>query len=71
MYSQSPDDDVFRHLSATYANSHKTMSKGAPCWGEDDSFPGGIVNGAQWYPVVGKETIICRCIVVICTGNCR
>lgn len=49
--SAAPDDSVFRLLAHTYANTHKTMHKGNLC--SDDSFPGGITNGARWYDVPG------------------
>ncbi|XP_035829163.1 carboxypeptidase M [Aplysia californica] len=49
-YSRSPDDDVFIHLALTYSRTHPTMHLGSSC---QDEFPDGIVNGANWYPVVG------------------
>lgn len=58
----SPDDDVFRWLAQTYSNAHPTMHLGNPCPPPpnaknreflDDKFPGGITNGAAWYPVTG------------------
>ncbi|KAI4461253.1 protease m14 carboxypeptidase [Holotrichia oblita] len=45
----SPDNDVFIHLAKTYANNHLIMHKGLPCDGSNDTFEGGIVNGAAWY----------------------
>ena len=56
--SKTPDDAVFRLLAHTYANNHKTMSRGNICTG--DHFPGGITNGAHWYDVPGK--ISCACL---------
>ncbi|GFN95484.1 carboxypeptidase [Plakobranchus ocellatus] len=49
-YSQSPDDDVFRHLALTFSRSHPKMHKGFNC---NDAFKQGIVNGAFWYPITG------------------
>ncbi|KAL7306812.1 hypothetical protein TKK_0000976 [Trichogramma kaykai] len=58
----SPDDDVFRFLAQTYSDAHATMHLGKPCPlkpGEtmvgllQERFPGGITNGAKWYPVTG------------------
>ena len=45
-YSASPDDAVFRHLASVYANAHLDMHK-------SQEFPGGITNGAHWYPLSG------------------
>ncbi|CAH2277862.1 Carboxypeptidase M [Pelobates cultripes] len=47
----SPDNDVFIYLAKLYANTHATMYKGTVC--STDSFPNGITNGFQWYPVQG------------------
>ena len=47
----TPDDDVFRYLAATYANSHPSMHYGKPsCPGPSvrEEFPKGITNGAAW-----------------------
>ena len=44
-YSESPDDDLFIHLSLAYANAHPNMSSGG--------FSNGITNGSQWYAVSG------------------
>ena len=56
----TPDDDVFRHLATVYAKSHATMWKGTPCKHNMEKFPGGIVNGAKWYTVIGNLTFISR-----------
>lgn len=48
----SADDDVFQHLAATYANNHLNMHKGFLC-NSTQVFPGGITNGAAWYPLTG------------------
>ncbi|CAH2316234.1 carboxypeptidase D-like [Pelobates cultripes] len=48
--AKSPDDDIFKYLTKTYANAHKTMHKGDFC---NETFPGGITNAAAWYPVLG------------------
>lgn len=45
-YSESPDDKAFVHLARAYAEAHATMSGSA-------EFPGGITNGAHWYPLWG------------------
>lgn len=58
----SPDDDVFRMLSNIYSQAHPEMHLGKPCkpppgvqqYGPlNERFPGGITNGAKWYPVTG------------------
>lgn len=54
--SPSPDDKLFMHLAKTYSNSHAFMKKGNVC--QDDDFPGGITNGAEWYDVAGMFKII-------------
>ena len=67
--SVSDDDDVFRYLAKAYARHHVTIQEGNSCksdrpgiaeFGDEawqqygaESFPGGIVNGNQWYPVAG------------------
>ncbi|EDV22434.1 uncharacterized protein TRIADDRAFT_28479 [Trichoplax adhaerens] len=54
-YSKSPDDAVFRHLAAIYANHHTTMHFGKPNCSDtpNDFFNNGITNGAEWYDVSG------------------
>ena len=54
VYSQAPDDDVFRHISSVYANAHAYMSDNVRFCG-DELFTDGITNGAAWYAVTGKE----------------
>lgn len=56
----SPDDDVFQMIAKTYSNAHPTMHLGKPCPSSSaqtgflfETFPGGITNGAAWYPVIG------------------
>lgn len=53
--SLTPDDDVFKHLSTTYANNHAKMSRGVSCKNSAStpSFSNGITNGAAWYPLTG------------------
>lgn len=51
--SLTPDDDVFRHLSLTYANNHAKMSRGVACKSQTPAFENGITNGAAWYPLTG------------------
>uniref|UniRef100_A0A8D8VKY4 Carboxypeptidase D n=2 Tax=Cacopsylla melanoneura TaxID=428564 RepID=A0A8D8VKY4_9HEMI len=52
--SLTPDDSIFKLLARTYSNAHKKMhvSPGCPEY-PNEQFPGGIVNGAQWYIVSG------------------
>jgi len=54
-YTSSPDDDTFRYLAETYADSHNSMAKPHPgCEGDDDFYKqGGTTNGAAWYSVAG------------------
>lgn len=52
VYSKSPDDDVFRSISSTFASNHRKMwDQTQQC--SDSQFPGGITNGADWYNVPG------------------
>lgn len=51
--SITPDDDVFKHLSLTYANNHAKMSRGVACKSAIPTFEQGITNGAAWYPLTG------------------
>ena len=55
LYSESPDDDVFRKVSKTYSYAHPTMHIGKPNCSERDTdyFRDGITNGAAWYAVLG------------------
>ena len=52
VYSAAPDDEMFVFLARTYADNHKTMATNVKCSSYDD-FPGGIINGAQWYDIKG------------------
>ena len=47
-YSMSPDDETFKYLSRAYAKNHRVMSTF-----RQRMFPGGITNGAAWYPIYG------------------
>lgn len=48
------EDAIFRHLANTYSSAHRTMYQGKPCPSFiRESFPDGITNGADWYPVTG------------------
>ena len=49
-YSAAADDKLFRRLATIYAEAHTDMSTGKHC---HDNFPGGITNGAHWYPLSG------------------
>lgn len=51
--SLTPDDDVFKHLSLTYANNHAKMSRGVACKSATPQFEQGITNGNAWYPLTG------------------
>lgn len=53
-YSESPDDKAFIHLARVYAEAHATMSGSA-------EFPGGITNGAHWYPLWGGMQVRLCC----------
>ncbi|KAK9844433.1 hypothetical protein WJX74_002416 [Apatococcus lobatus] len=46
MTNVSGDDPTFQHLASVYAGAHTSMS-------ESKQFPGGITNGAAWYPIWG------------------
>ncbi|KAF0989517.1 hypothetical protein HZS_4394, partial [Henneguya salminicola] len=50
-YLPSEDNKFITFLAHKYANEHKTMSKNGGCSGE---FPGGITNGAKWYPLLNS-----------------
>ncbi|KAL0281447.1 UNVERIFIED_CONTAM: hypothetical protein PYX00_002430 [Menopon gallinae] len=56
-YTESPDDETFRHLALAYATHHKEMSsptrKGCGFDGYNFGKQGGITNGAAWYSVKG------------------
>lgn len=45
-YSSCPDDEAYKHLATVYANSNPQMKASR-------EFPGGITNGAGWYPLFG------------------
>ncbi|XP_034139680.1 carboxypeptidase D isoform X2 [Drosophila guanche] len=48
--SLTPDDRVFKQLAHAYSDNHPIMRKGSNC---NDSFAGGITNGANWYELSG------------------
>ncbi|KAL1140793.1 hypothetical protein AAG570_000721 [Ranatra chinensis] len=50
--SETPDNDVFRHLAMTYARLNHNMAFG--CNHNKQRFPQGIVNGAFWFPTSVK-----------------
>ncbi|XP_072430029.1 carboxypeptidase Z [Chiloscyllium punctatum] len=53
-YSPTPDDQVFKMLAKTYADSHPIMSdKTDERCGGNFADEGGIINGAQWYSFAG------------------
>ncbi|KAL5779034.1 hypothetical protein ACOSQ2_009771 [Xanthoceras sorbifolium] len=45
-YYACPDDETFRFMASIYSRSHFNMSLST-------EFPGGITNGAFWYPIYG------------------
>ncbi|XP_073284773.1 carboxypeptidase SOL1 isoform X1 [Primulina huaijiensis] len=45
-YYGCPDDETFKFLATLYSRSHYNMS-------QSEEFPGGITNGAFWYPIYG------------------
>ncbi|XP_064619385.1 carboxypeptidase D-like isoform X2 [Lineus longissimus] len=49
---ETPDANMFHHFASMYAKSHPTMSTGKPGCAQDKdrTFPGGIVNTANWKP---------------------
>ncbi|CAH2093466.1 unnamed protein product [Euphydryas editha] len=50
----APDNPVFVHLAHVYSNAHHKMHLGQPCKDtSDETFPGGITNGAKWYVLAG------------------
>jgi len=51
--SLTPDDDVFKHLAATYSLNHARMYLGEPCKVGAPQFRNGTTNGAAWYPLTG------------------
>ena len=57
-YSESPDDRAFIHLARVYAEAHANMAA-------SEEFPGGITNGAQWYPLWGGMQVSpCSCLFI-------
>lgn len=52
--SVSPDNDVFVHLAKVYSYNHASMHRGDGC-GDSRTFPHGITNGYQWYPLPGMR----------------
>lgn len=55
-YSRSPDDTLFRYLARVYAENNPVMKTGQPMCEENinETFEGGITNGAKWYDVAGS-----------------
>ncbi|KAM9836881.1 carboxypeptidase Z-like [Aulostomus maculatus] len=54
MFSPTPDDQVFKLLAGTYANSHESMFSESTHCGPSRSFSKkGTVNGAQWSSFAG------------------
>jgi predicted deacylase len=43
-YAACPDDAFYKQMCSVYANAHPTMH-------QSQEFPGGITNGALWYPI--------------------
>jgi carboxypeptidase M len=51
--SLTPDDDVFKHLAASYSLNHARMYLGESCKVGAPQFRNGTTNGAAWYPLTG------------------
>lgn len=49
--SLTPDDPLFKHLAAVYADHHATMRSGRVCPDEFFADTNGTTNGAMWYDV--------------------
>lgn len=48
------ENEIFKYLASTYANSHRKMYQGKGCPSYiQESFKDGITNGADWYAVTG------------------
>lgn len=55
IFSPTPDDQVFKLLARTYANSHERMAnENAHCGPSRTNSERGIINGAQWSSVAGS-----------------
>lgn len=50
--SLTPDDDVFKHLSLTYANNHAKMSRGVACKSATPAFD----QGDTTHPIHSHST---------------
>ncbi|KAH8418923.1 hypothetical protein KR222_004849 [Zaprionus bogoriensis] len=48
--SLTPDNYVFKQMAHAYADNHPIMRRGNSC---NDSFAGGVTNGAFWYELSG------------------
>lgn len=54
VYTGTPDDKLFKHLTKVYADSHPMMHFGNGCpENPHEVFDNGITNGAAWYSVHG------------------
>lgn len=55
VYSATPDDQLFKDISYTFAQYHGEMNSPdkKKCDMVSDDFHDGITNGAKWYPVCG------------------
>lgn len=54
MKNPTEENDIFVHLAKIYSSAHRKMYKGKPCPSFlRETFPEGITNGADWYPVTG------------------
>lgn len=56
--SPTPDEAVFRSLASVYASNHPDMRHGNNC---NETFVGGITNGAFWYELSGKSILLLLC----------
>lgn len=50
--SPTVDDSTFKYLAHVYSENHPIMKTGTDC---NETFPGGITNGAYWYELNGES----------------
>ena len=50
--SETPDQNLFKHLATVYASNHENMFQGAGLC-KQQNFENGVTNGAEWYKVRG------------------
>lgn len=60
VFSPTPDEDLFKHLSRVYSENHLSMSDGKTCYDmcedgqQNETFKDGVINGAEWYAYYGS-----------------